>query len=46
MIGISKFIGRMLGIDLTDETLMITEEDIISFVNVGEAEGVIEEDEK
>ena len=46
LIGISKFIGRMLGIDLTDETLMITEEDIISFVNVGEAEGVIEEDEK
>lgn len=46
LIGISKFIGRMLGIDLQDEALMITEEDIISFVNVGEAEGIIEEDEK
>ena len=46
LIWISKFIGRLLGIELEDETLMITEEDIISFVNVGEAEGVIEEDEK
>lgn len=44
---ISKFIGRILGIDLKDdESLMITEDDIISFVNVGEAEGVIEEEEK
>ena len=46
LIWISKFIGRLLGIELGDEPLMITEEDIISFVNVGEAEGVIEEDEK
>ena len=46
LIWISKFIGRLLGIELEDETLMITEEDIISFVNVGEAEGIIEEDEK
>ena len=38
LIWISKFIGRLLGIEL--------EEDIISFVNVGEAEGIIEEDEK
>lgn len=43
---ISKFIGRLLGIELKDEGLMITEEDIISFVNVGEAEGIIEEEEK
>ena len=43
---ISRFIGRILGIDLKDdEALMITEDDIISFVNVGEAEGVIEEEE-
>ncbi len=46
LIWISKFIGKLLGIELEDETLMITEEDIISFVNVGEAEGIIEEDEK
>lgn len=46
LIWISKFIGRLFGIELEDETLMITEEDIISFVNVGEAEGIIEEDEK
>lgn len=31
---------------ICDENMMITEEDIISYVNVGEAEGVIEEDEK
>lgn len=43
---ISKFIGRLLGIEIRDEGLMITEEDIISFVNVGEAEGIIEEEEK
>ncbi len=43
---VSKFIGRLLGIDLKDETIMITAEDIISLVNVGEAEGVIEEEEK
>ena len=35
-----------MGIELHDEGLMITEEDIISFVNVGEAEGIIEEEEK
>ncbi|STO31009.1 Putative Mg2+ and Co2+ transporter CorB [Fusobacterium necrogenes] len=43
---ISKFIGRMLGIEIKNEGFMITEEDIISFVNVGEAEGIIEEEEK
>ena len=31
---------------MTSPQLMITEEDIISFVNVGNAEGIIEEDEK
>lgn len=43
---ISKIIGKMFGIHISDENLMITEEDIRSYVNVGEAEGVIEEDEK
>ena len=43
---ISKFIGRFFGIDLEDETIMITAEDIISLVNVGEAEGVIEEEKR
>lgn len=43
---ISKLIGRILGINLTSSQMMITEEDIISFVNVGNAEGIIEEDEK
>lgn len=43
---ISKFIGRLMGIEIRNEGLMITEEDIISFVNVGEAEGIIEEEEK
>lgn len=43
---ISKVISRMLGIKISEENLMITEEDIRSYVNVGEAEGVIEEDEK
>lgn len=43
---ISKIIGRLLGVEIKDEALMITEKDIISFVNVGEAEGIIEEGEK
>lgn len=46
LIFISKVIGKIFGIHISDENLMITEEDIISYVNVGEAEGVIEEDEK
>lgn len=47
LMAISRFIGRVLGIDLQDTgSLVITEDDIISFVNVGEAEGVIEEEEK
>ncbi len=43
---ISKFIARLIGIDLKDEAIMITAEDIKSLVNVGEAEGIIEEEEK
>ena len=43
---VSKLIGRILGINITSSQIMITEEDIISFVNVGNAEGIIEEDEK
>lgn len=43
---ISKFIARLLGIDLKDQAIMVTAEDIKSLVNVGEAEGIIEEEEK
>lgn len=43
---ISKVIGRLFGINMENAGVMITEEDIISFVNVGQEEGVIEEDEK
>ena len=43
---ISKFIGRIIGVDIKDEAIMITEQDILSYVNVGEAEGVIETEEK
>lgn len=46
LIFISKLIGRIVGINLEDAQVMITEEDIISFVNVGKEEGIIEEDEK
>ncbi|MFK4784883.1 hemolysin family protein [Fusobacterium sp. MFO224] len=44
--GISKLISRIIGIEINDEMIMITEEDIISYINVGEAEGIIEEEEK
>ena len=43
---ISKFLARLLGIDLKDQVIMVTAEDIKSLVNVGEAEGIIEEEEK
>ena len=46
LIFISRFVGRILGVNMTSPQLMITEEDIISFVHVGNAEGIIEEDEK
>ncbi|WP_297596457.1 hemolysin family protein [uncultured Cetobacterium sp.] len=42
----SILIGRILGVEVKSENLMFTEEDLISFVNVGEAEGIIEEEEK
>lgn len=43
---ISKLIGRLLGIELRTTGIMVTEEDILSLVNVGNSEGIIEEDEK
>jgi putative hemolysin len=43
---ISKMLGRLCGLELKDSSMLMTEEDIISFVNVGEEEGVIEEEEK
>ncbi len=43
---ISKTISKIFGIRISNENLMITEDDIKSFVNVGEAEGIIEEEEK
>ncbi|RUA08326.1 MAG: HlyC/CorC family transporter, partial [Fusobacteria bacterium] len=43
---ITKIISRIIGIKIKQENLMITEEEIISYINVGEAEGVIEEEEK
>lgn len=42
----SILIGRILGIEVKTKNIMFTEEDLISFVNVGEAEGIIEEEEK
>ncbi|MGL4642158.1 MAG: hemolysin family protein [Cetobacterium sp.] len=42
----SILIGRILGVEVKTESIMFTEEDLISFVNVGEAEGIIEEEEK
>lgn len=46
LIFISRFVGRILGVNMESPQLLITEEDIISYVNVGNAEGIIEEDEK
>lgn len=46
LVFISKIIGRIFGINMENAGVMITEEDIISFVNVGQEEGIIEEDEK
>jgi putative hemolysin len=43
---ISKIIARLFNIKITDENLIITEEDIKSFVIAGEEEGVIEEEER
>ncbi|MGL5051752.1 MAG: hemolysin family protein [Fusobacteriaceae bacterium] len=46
LMNISKVLSRLMGITISDETILITEKDILSFVNVGEAEGIIEEGEK
>ena len=43
---VTRIISRVVGIKIKQENLMITEEEIISYINVGEAEGVIEEEEK
>lgn len=46
LVFISKVLGRACGVNMDNGGVMITEEDIISFVNVGQEEGIIEEDEK
>lgn len=46
LIFVTKIISRMMGVDIKHENLMITEEEIKSYINVGEAEGVIEEEER
>lgn len=46
LMGVSILIGRILGVEIKDENIMITEEDIISFVNIGKEEGIIEEQEQ
>jgi len=43
---ITKIISGILGVGIKDENLMITEEEIISYIKVGESEGVIEEEER
>ena len=42
----SKIIAKILGVKIDNIALLITEEEIKSVVNVGEEEGVIEEEEK
>lgn len=46
LIIISKTVGRLFGVNIRDESVMITAEDIISFVNIGKEEGIIQEDKK
>lgn len=43
---ITKIISKMFGVDIKHENLMITEEEIKSYINVGQAEGIIEEEER
>ncbi|MCK5779382.1 MAG: HlyC/CorC family transporter [Psychrilyobacter sp.] len=43
---ITKIISSMLGVNIKEENLMITEDEIISYISVGESEGVIEEEER
>ncbi len=42
----TKIISKIMGVDIKDENLMITTEEIKSYIKVGEAEGVIEEEER
>ena len=43
---ITKVLSGLMGVNIKNENLMITEEEIKSYVNVGKAEGVIEEEER
>mgnify|MGYP003584352309 CR=1 FL=1 len=43
---ISRMLARIFGIKITDEKIMITEEEIKSIVSFGEEEGIIEQEEK
>lgn len=43
---ITKIISSMMGVNIKYENLIITEEEIKSYVNFGKAEGVIEEEER
>lgn len=42
----SMITGRIFGVEVKNTNMMLTEEDLISFVNVGKAEGIIEEEEQ
>lgn len=46
LIWISRITSRVFGISISEENLMITEEDIRDFVSVGQEEGVIEAEER
>ncbi len=46
LMGISRLINRILGIEVNETSQLMTEKDIISYVNVGTAEGIIEHEEK
>lgn len=46
LIGITQIISKIFGIKLSNENMMITEEEIKSYISVGSSEGVIEEEEK
>ncbi|TDT68651.1 putative hemolysin [Hypnocyclicus thermotrophus] len=46
LIFVSRIISKFFGVELNENKLLITEEDIKSFVNVGKDEGVLEEEEQ
>jgi len=46
LIWISKLLGKFFGISISEDSLMVTEEEIKDFVSVGEEEGVIEVEER